>query len=234
MITRTLSLSVLALGAWFFVVQASAQTRSADADTAKHPAAAAATAAAHRTAEHERIRRERETLRSRRQQDESNCYQRFAVEDCLRRVRAEVREAEARLRAQEIELNDAERKEKAAERLRLIEERQGAAPAPMTPSSDGTVLRSTPRAAKAAAGPQREQEAAKRADELRTRVQKQAHEQAVRTTENAQRAAEARERHARTLQAAQERRTRVEKARADAQAQGRVPAAPLPGSSSAR
>jgi colicin import membrane protein len=191
-------------------------------------------AAAHRTAEHERIRREREALQSQRKLDESACYQRFAVEDCLRRVRARVRDSETRLRAQEIELNDAERKEKAAERLKIIEDKQRAAPLPVPGASDGAVLRNAPRAARGDGGTLRDREAAQRAQEQRTRVQKQSQEQAARATENAQRAAEARERHARTLEAAQERRARVEKARADAEAQGRVPAAPLPPASVAR
>jgi colicin import membrane protein len=192
------------------------------------------TAAAHRTAEHERIRREREALQAQQKLDESACYQRFAVEDCLRRVRAGVRDAETRLRAQEIELNDAERKEKAAERLRIIEEKQQAAPVPVPAASDGAILRNAPKAAKGDGGTLRDREAAQRAQEQRSRVQKQTQEQAARATENAQRAAEARERHARTLEAAQERRARVEKARADAAAQGRVPAAPLPTASAAR
>src|SRR3989344_2492337 len=75
---------------------------------------------------------------------------------------------------------------------------------------------------------QRDHEAELRAQQQRIKVQKQAQEQAARTSGNAERAAEARARHAQTLQAAQERRDRVEKSRAEAAAQGRVPAAPLP------
>ena len=81
---------------------------------------ASASAAAHRKTERDRIAREREALTARRQQEEAVCYQRFAVEDCLRGVRAKARETHDRLRAQEIEINDAERREKAAERLRAI------------------------------------------------------------------------------------------------------------------
>lgn len=224
-----------ALCTWLVAAPAFSQAAPSNKEPHEPPAATAAAAAAQqRTAEHERIRREREALRVQRQQDESACYQRFAVEDCLRRVRAGVRDAEARLRMQEIELNDAERKEKAAERLKIIEERQRAAPAPLPASSDAAVLRSNPRSTKGDMGTQRERDAAQRAQEQRSRVQKQTQEQAAHTTENARRAAEARERHARTLQAAQERRARVEKSRAEAQAQGRVPAAPLPSASATR
>ena len=81
---------------------------------------------------------------------------------------------------------------------------------------------------------QRDHEAELRAQQQRIKVQKQAQEQAARTSGNAERAAEARARHAQTLQAAQERRDRVEKSRAEAAAQGRVPAAPLPAGSAAR
>lgn len=194
-------------------------------------------------AEHERIRHEREALRAKQLQDEAACYQRFAVEDCLRKVRAGVRDAELRLRAREIELNDAERKEKAAERRKAIEEKQqqavppsGAAPA------DGTtppaVLRNGGRAAPTPAHPatdaaQRDREAAQRAQEQRTRVQNQARETAARTAASNERAAQARAQHERALQAAQERRERVEKSRAESAARGHVPAAPLPPASAA-
>jgi len=90
--------------------------------------AASASTAAHRKVERDRIKMEREALMARRQQDEAVCFQRFAVEDCLRGVRAKARESHDRLRAQEIELNDAERREKAVERLRAIEDKQMAVP----------------------------------------------------------------------------------------------------------
>lgn len=234
MTTKPFVASAAALCAWLLAMPAFSQAVPNGTEVRGPTAAITSVAAAQRTAEHERIQREREALRSRRQQDESACYQRFAVEDCLRRVRSGVRDAEARLRAREIELNDAERKEKAAERLKIIEERQQVAPAPLPASSDGTVLRGPRGGTKADAATQREQDAARRAQEQRSRVQQQTQEQATRASATAQRAAEARERHARTLQAAQERKARVEKARADAEAQGRVPAAPLPAASAAR
>ena len=73
-------------------------------------------------AEHERIQRERYAVQAQRQTEEAACYRRFTVEDCLRGVRARSRDALARLRTQEIELNDAERREKAAARRQSIEE----------------------------------------------------------------------------------------------------------------
>jgi len=195
-------------------------------------------------AEHERIRHEREALRAKQLQDEAACYQRFAVEDCLRKVRAGVRDAELRLRAREIELNDAERKEKAAERRKAIEEKQQQAVPPSgAASADGTtppaVLRNggraaPPQAPTATDAAQRDREAAQRAQEQRARVQNQAREAAARTAATNERAAQAREQHERALKAAQERRKRVEKSRAEAAARGHVPAAPLPPASAAR
>ncbi|WP_235510694.1 hypothetical protein [Acidovorax sp. Root70] len=182
-------------------------------------------AAAHRKAEHGRIAHEREALTARRQQEEAVCYQRFAVEDCLRGVRAKVREAQDRLRAQEIELNDAERREKAALRLRVIEEKQ-ATVLPAGKRADAQVRK--PAADPDAAKVQRDQDAHQRAQQQNSRAQTQANEQAARATATADRAAQSRAKHAQALQAAEERRARVEKSQADALAQGRKPSAPLP------
>lgn len=201
--------------------------------SAESPAPRNGDAATSRKAEHERIRRERDAVQAQRLRDESACYQRFAVEDCLRGVRAQARDAQGRLRTQEIELNDAERKEKAAERLQSIEEKQRSVPPPAKEgeAASETVLRNDRLVSKADGKTQRDHDAAARAAEQRTHVQKQAQEQAARAQANAQRSVQARAQHERALQAAQERRARAEKARADAAAQGRKPAAPLPASS---
>ena len=188
-----------------------------------------ATAEAHRKAEHERIRSEREAIKARQVKAEAACYQRFAVEDCLREVRAEVRDALARLRSQEIELNDAERKEKAADRLKAIEEKQRPLPAPPAATNASETLPRKPSAASA----QRGQEAASRAEKQGGRANRQGDEQAVRSAQSAERAAKARLHREQALQAAQERRVRVEKAAASAAAQGRRPAAGLPPASAA-
>lgn len=189
---------------------------------------AQAAAAVHRKAEHERIRHEREALAAVRQKEEAACYKQFAVEDCLRSVRTKAREAGDRLRAQEVELNDAERREKAAERLRSIEEKQKAVPPPASrgQGTDATV-RKTP-ADPASTKAQRDYDAEQRALLQRNRVQQHGSEQAARAAVQADRAAQARIRHAETLKAAEERRARVEKSQADAAAKGHPPAAPLP------
>jgi hypothetical protein len=186
---------------------------------------ASSSAAAHRKVERDRIKVEREALTARRQQDEAVCYQRFAVEDCLRGVRAKARESHDRLRAQEIELNDAERREKAAERLRAIEDKQVAVP-PAGKRADAQVRK--PSADPDVAKAQRDQDAHQRAQQQISRAQVQASEQAARAAATADRAAQSRAKHAQALQAAQERRVRIEKSQADALAQGRKPAAPLP------
>src|SRR6478609_726240 len=54
---------------------------------------------------------------------QKQCYRKFAVNDCLNRARAQRREKLSDLRRQEISLNDAERKRKAAERSGNLEER---------------------------------------------------------------------------------------------------------------
>jgi colicin import membrane protein len=54
---------------------------------------------------------------------EAACYKKFAVNDCIEAARAQRRELLAELRRQEIGLNDVERKRRAVERVRSIEER---------------------------------------------------------------------------------------------------------------
>lgn len=214
----------VALGALLWLPLASVWAQA----TAVPPDSGLAATAAHRKAEHERIRHERDALAAGRQKDEAVCYQRFAVEDCLRGIRVRVREAEDRLRAREVDLNDAERQEKAAERLRSIEDKQKAVPAPSPQSKerDGVVRKAPadPQATKA----QRDHDAELRAQQQRIRTQQASSEQAQRAAASADRATKARVRHAESHKAADERRARVEKSQADAAAQGRKPAAALP------
>lgn len=54
---------------------------------------------------------------------ETRCYQRFAVNDCLREARNLRRDVLADLRRQELSLSSAEAKRKGAESLRRLEER---------------------------------------------------------------------------------------------------------------
>ncbi|WP_162995971.1 hypothetical protein [Acidovorax sp. 1608163] len=100
--------------------QAAAQPR--EADLSPHEALRAASA--QRAAQRSGIEQERKQNLAQRKQTEVKCYRLFAVEDCLRDARNEWRQVETRLRAQEVQINDAERKEKAQERLRQIEDKQ--------------------------------------------------------------------------------------------------------------
>jgi colicin import membrane protein len=54
---------------------------------------------------------------------QKQCYLKFAVNDCVKAAKSQRRERLADLRRQEISLNDAERKRKAAERSGTLEER---------------------------------------------------------------------------------------------------------------
>lgn len=73
--------------------------------------------------ERSRIAQERQREEARFAGEEAACYQRFAVNDCLREVRVRKRAAFEDLRRQEIELNDAERRQRGTEQLRRTEER---------------------------------------------------------------------------------------------------------------
>jgi colicin import membrane protein len=55
--------------------------------------------------------------------EEKLCYRKFAVNDCLNAAKARRREVLANLRRQELSLNDAQRKRKAAERQEGIDQR---------------------------------------------------------------------------------------------------------------
>lgn len=57
------------------------------------------------------------------EKQEAACYARFAVNDCLRKVRAHQRKARDVQRRQEILLKDAERKEKAQQKLEQLKEK---------------------------------------------------------------------------------------------------------------
>lgn len=112
-------------------------------------AAAAGPAEAAAAAEHARIAAERQAVEARFARAQAECRQRFLVTDCLEAARAERRAALAPLQRQRMVLDDARRRERAAERLRAIQARARTldtrAEAPSAP------LRRQPRKAPAAA-----------------------------------------------------------------------------------
>jgi colicin import membrane protein len=73
-----------------------------------------------------RIAAERSQAEATFRAQEKACHTKFAVNDCLNAAKAQRREVLADLRRQEISLNDAQRKSKAAEQLRSIEQRSSA------------------------------------------------------------------------------------------------------------
>jgi len=82
------------------------------------------------TAERSRITAERKVVEDHFKQEETACYQKFAVNDCINASRVVRREKLADLRRQEISLNDAERKRKGAEQIRRMEEKDSNQPPP--------------------------------------------------------------------------------------------------------
>lgn len=69
------------------------------------------------------IARTREQFQAQFRAQEVACYQRFAVNDCLFASRRTEREAMADLRRQEVLINDAQRKRRAAQQLLRADER---------------------------------------------------------------------------------------------------------------
>lgn len=77
-------------------------------------------------AERERIAAERGQVEAEFGRAQAQCYQKFAVNDCVAAARTKRYEALADLRRQEVSLNDEERKQRAADRLRELDERNSA------------------------------------------------------------------------------------------------------------
>jgi hypothetical protein len=98
-----------------------ADASSADADA---EAEAAKAVQAERKAARNEIAAQRALVKQRQTAAESECYQRFYVEDCLSDARMQAREQDKPLRERELQLNDQERRERAAQRLKDIEAKQ--------------------------------------------------------------------------------------------------------------
>lgn len=185
----------------------------------------ASSVAQQREAQRVRIQAQRQAIEAERVRNEASCYQQFAVEDCLRRVRIQAREADNVLHRQEVQLNDAERREKAGQRLQSIEEHQreqrqrleaGQRPAPMQASSRNK-------------SPQlREQEAQDRAQQQSRRATERAAEVRRRERSLPQSMSESRTRYEAKQERARERRERQQAGQA-----GHKPATSLPQPASA-
>lgn len=182
------------------------------------------------TAQRARIAAERSQVEAAFRVEEKDCYRKFAVNDCLSAARDHRRQLLADLRRQEILLNDAQRKRKAAEHLRDIEERsspekqeQKAEQRAKTPAEqrdrEATAARkAADRASSEASLPAK---AARRQEETK---RKQAEASAARQR-RAQEAAQNLEERQQRLAEAQERKAGVDKRLAERK---KPPAKPLP------
>ncbi len=110
----TCAAAVFALTTALISTAAAAQPAAAIVPSAPYAADAAD---ALQSAERTRIQTEREITQTQFAAREALCYQFFAVNDCLSRVRHARRDILADLRRQELVLNSAEAKRKAADQL---------------------------------------------------------------------------------------------------------------------
>ena len=193
---------------------------------------------ARREAERAEITQKRAIIESQQTAAEALCYKKFAVEDCLVEARREARDKDAPLRARELEINESERRERAAERLKQIEEKKASkAAAPMNGQQrDKTPGVATPDvAAPSGKGPrppvdeqavqqQRSQEAQQRAAKQADYVQRHQADQLRRKAETAEREPKARADYEAKLKAAAEHKAKALQA---AKEKGQT-AAPLP------
>jgi len=175
-------------------------------------------------AERERIARERNAITQQQAQDEGQCQQRFAVDDCLRSVRRQVRERLHSLRQQEERLDEAQRQERAQRRLRAIELRQQehAAMQPPVPTRQAT-----PRQPKSAPAPSGDPRA--HAQQQRAQTEK-----AQRRTALQEQAAERRRARLEKEEVARQRKAQRDARRAEEANRGRSRAAALPAASAAQ
>lgn len=170
------------------------------------------------TTERAQLEHQRVELAQQLKQQEAACYQKFAVEDCLRDARRQARAQDQRLRDQLWQIEAQERADKAQQRRQTIEEQQRAQQERLQVAPPPPQLRSNkaPRPATT--------DGAGREDAL----QQRAAEKAQRRQELDERAAAARQRQEETQRRAQEKQHRHAQQQAQDAAAGRSPSAPLP------
>lgn len=179
-------------------------------------------------AERERIGAQRRVIDARHAQERSGCYQRFAVEDCLRDSRRRLREDTDDLRRQETMLNDMQRKRRGAEQLERLEAKQAAPAAPAPSQSQSTADSQRAREERAAENARSRAAMAAEAPQNRADFEARQRQRAEHAASAEQRRAqepEAREAFKRKQAEAQQRRE--ERARLNAEKE-KAPAAPLP------
>ncbi|MGE6212458.1 hypothetical protein [Comamonas aquatica] len=163
-----------------------------------------------RAQERQDILHTRSQIDARRVEGEKACWQRFAVDNCLREVRAQAREQDTALRERELRINSEERQEKASERLRAIEQKQREkhAPAPMTSSTKQGAQPAVKTPAELAREQQERQTAAQQ------RAVAQAQREAAHTAGVAEREAKSEAERAQRVQALQDKQKAAEARRA--------------------
>jgi hypothetical protein len=127
-------------------------------------------------AEHELLARERRLVTERYAAEESACRERFVVTSCVDAVRARRREAMAPLRERELALDDAERRQRALDRVASVRARQSQPdpqPAPVPQA------RTRPAPLPAAPVPQRHDDAGARAEAAARRAEATTRRQTV-------------------------------------------------------
>lgn len=161
--------------------------------------------------------------------EDTACYKKFLVNNCLEEVTARRRAVMANLRSQEIVLNEQDRKIKAAEQLKKTEDKSSAAKKQQAADSRNQALKdSSERVArdleKNAARVTSQTNAKVSADTAKSRAKDAQDKQASRVAKQAA-AAEELNKYNQRLAKAQERATRLAKEKAG---QTKPPAAPLP------
>ena len=185
-------------------------------------------------AERTEIVRQRALIEQQRVAEDKLCYQKFSVEGCLADAREKARQKDVPLRARELELNDIERKERAATKLKDIEDKKAKnAAVPMKSQKREDVGKNLPSPTGVGAKPPVDEQAvqAQRQSEAQQRASKQAdyqrrHDQSRAHTDQgrAEREAKARAAHEAKLKEAADHKARALK---QAQERGKT-SAPLP------
>lgn len=152
---------------------------------------------------------------------ETACYQRFAVEDCLRVARHQARQAQDALRVRQHRLDEQERQQRAAQRLQTIQERQ------RNHSPTGVALSpaKATKAGNAANNHFARRPPAHRPTPAPAVVSAQRH---IRQREAAQQAAQAQQRQRDKQAVAQEHKQNVQREQIQRAQSGKPTAAPLP------
>jgi colicin import membrane protein len=180
-------------------------------------------------AERARLKSERATVELAFKAEEKACYGKFAVNDCLSVAKARRRTAMSDLRRQEISINDAERKRKAAQRIRDDEEHAAAErrrdESQRAKAVESDKQRQRDAADKAATRASQDATRPAKAAQRQEQLEKHKAEQDAARSRKASEEAHNRERYERRLAQAEERRAKLEKKLAERQ---KPPAAPLP------